>query len=91
MIALGASHLGMCGEQRFVKDALKHRFKAIKSLNKYWARGCPVKSDADAIFATMLILAFQTGYIGDGMTDHLAMTRGCEYFLVVGSCDRANR
>lgn len=78
MIALGASHLGTCGEDKFVKEGLKHRFKAIKSLNGYWAQRCPVKSDADAIFATMLILAFQSGYIVDGMTDHLAMTRGCE-------------
>lgn len=81
MIALGASHLSMCEDQSFAKEGLKHRFKAIKSLNDYWTRGCPVKADADAIFATMLILAFQTGYIYDGMTDHLAMTRGCESFL----------
>lgn len=81
MLALGASHLGESEDSSYVKDGLKHRVKAIKSLNLFWQQGCPTKVDSDALFAAMLILSFQSGYIADGINDHLSMTRGCEYCM----------
>jgi hypothetical protein len=78
MLALGSSHLGESEDPAFAKDSLKHRVKAIKSLNKFWQKSPPTEADSDALFAAMLILSFQTGYIPDGINDHLSMTRGCK-------------
>lgn len=76
MLGLGASHLTIYGGN-YSSHALAHRVKAIQSLNK--ALCTPPKSTAegDARFAAMFALAFQASCMPEGMTEFMAMVKGC--------------
>lgn len=78
MLGLGASHLGMLNNQGYMKEALSHRVKAIRSLNEFLNQGSKTPEDTDAAFGAVLSLTFQSAYIPDGLIDFLSMIRGCK-------------
>ncbi|KAF5682492.1 hypothetical protein FCIRC_4926 [Fusarium circinatum] len=83
MLALGASHLGLCNGTDFSSDAISHRIKAIKSLNSALSTPCQTKEEGDARYATLMTLTWQSSYMPDGMQEFLSMLRGC---TIVSKC-----
>lgn len=76
MLGLGASHLDIYGAN-CSSQALAHRIKAIQSLNRALATPPASVAEGDARFAAMMALAFQASCMAEGMTEFLAMTKGC--------------
>ncbi|KAK3899422.1 protein RTM1 [Staphylotrichum tortipilum] len=76
ILALAAQHLTASTDADFSVQALDHRVAAISALNQALSAPCPTRHDADAKFATAIILTFQSSYMSDGMMDFLAMLRG---------------
>lgn len=76
ILALAAQHLTASTGSDFAVQALDHRVAAIAALNQALSAPCPTRDDADAKFATAIILTFQSSYMADGMMDYLAMLRG---------------
>ncbi|KAF5618618.1 hypothetical protein F52700_12138 [Fusarium sp. NRRL 52700] len=83
MLALGASHLGLCNGTDYNSDAISHRVKAIKSLNSALDTPCQTKEEGDARYATLMALTWQSSYMADGMQEFLSMLRGC---TIVSKC-----
>ncbi|PNP86460.1 hypothetical protein FNYG_00162 [Fusarium nygamai] len=83
MLALGASHLGLCNGTDYNSDAISHRVKAIKSLNSALSTPCQNKEEGDARYATLMALTWQSSYMPDGMQEFLSMLRGC---TIVSKC-----
>ncbi|KAF5694498.1 hypothetical protein FDENT_1110 [Fusarium denticulatum] len=77
MLALGASHLGLCNGNDYNSGAISHRIKAIKSLNSALSTPCQTKEEGDARYATLMALTWQSSYMADGMQEFLSMLRGC--------------
>jgi hypothetical protein len=77
MLGLGASHLGLIGPLDLQSEALSHRVEAIKSLNQALSVPSRSKAEADARFATFMVLTFQSTCMPDGLIDFLTMLRGC--------------
>lgn len=78
LLALGGSHLTRVSDQETHNtSAIVHRGKAITGLNEALARGSNDPADADAMLAACYALTFQASYMGDGMSDFIAMVRGC--------------
>lgn len=77
VLALGASHLGLCNGTDYRSDAISHRVSAINSLNTALSTPCQTKEEGDARYATLMALTFQSSYMDDGMSEFLAMLRGC--------------
>jgi hypothetical protein len=77
MLALGASHLNLIIDGDMESQALTHRIDAMKLLNKALSRPALSKEEADARFATFMVLTFQSTCIPEGFTDFLTMLRGC--------------
>jgi hypothetical protein len=82
MLGLAASHLMMTSTSELSSQALSHRIKAIRGLNKALSKPPKTSEESDAILAASWILAFQTSYIGDSVEQFLSLLRGCS--LVVG-------
>ncbi|EWG54480.1 hypothetical protein FVEG_17328 [Fusarium verticillioides 7600] len=83
MLAVGASHLGLCNGNDYNSDAISHRVKAIKSLNSALSTPCQTKEEGDARYATLMALTWQSSYMPDGMQEFLSMLRGC---TIVSKC-----
>lgn len=79
MLALGASHLNLILKGIYTQNAIKHRIAAIEGLNKFLSNAHLSSHNADAAFATTLILAFQSTHMLEGMAEFLTMVRGCKY------------
>ncbi|KAK0629059.1 hypothetical protein B0T17DRAFT_486797 [Bombardia bombarda] len=77
MMGLAASHLTLYGRAECAPHALAHRVKAIKALNDALSRPCASRAEGDARFATIMALTFQASCMPEGMTEFLAMIRGC--------------
>ncbi|KAF4959530.1 hypothetical protein FGADI_1597 [Fusarium gaditjirri] len=77
MLAVGASHLGLCNGTDYNSDAISHRIRAIKSLNSALSTPCQTKEEGDARYATLMALTWQSSYMADGMQEFLSMLRGC--------------
>ncbi|KLP16142.1 uncharacterized protein LW94_13830 [Fusarium fujikuroi] len=77
MLAVGASHLGLCNGTDYNSDAISHRVQAIKSLNSALSAPCQTKEEGDAQYATLMALTWQSSYMTDGMQEFLSMLRGC--------------
>ncbi|KAG5765336.1 hypothetical protein H9Q72_006588 [Fusarium xylarioides] len=65
MLAVGASHLGLCNGNDYNSDAISHRVKAIKSLNSALNTPCKNKEEGDARYATLMALTWQSSYMPD--------------------------
>jgi Zn(2)-Cys(6) binuclear cluster domain-containing protein/transcription factor-like protein len=80
MLGLGASHLALSAPSQsdiIGMSALSHRVEAIKRLNKALHTPAKDKYDADARFAALMLLTFQSSCLPDGLVDFLTMLRGC--------------
>ncbi|AEO64023.1 uncharacterized protein THITE_2063451 [Thermothielavioides terrestris NRRL 8126] len=76
MLGMAASHLSVYGGD-FESHALSHRVKAIQSLNKALSTPARCTAEADARFGTIMSLAFQASCMPEGMTEFMAMIKGC--------------
>lgn len=74
MLALGASDLG---STNFSSSALAHRVQAIELLKEAVSRPPKDRYEADARFATVMVLAHQSAYMPEALTDFFTMLRGC--------------
>lgn len=76
MLGLAAGHLDLHGAN-CSSQALSHRVKAIRALNTALTNPPASTAEADARFAALFALVFQASCMPDGMTEFLAMTKGC--------------
>lgn len=77
MLGLAASHLSLGTGTDYKAQALTHRVSAIASLSKALNQPASTKAEADALYATVMALAFQSSYMMDGMLEFISMIRGC--------------
>lgn len=77
MLGLAASHLSLCDTVDFSSQALTHRVEAIKLFNQRLSKPCVSKAEADARYATIMALTFQSSYMPEGMLEFMVMLRGC--------------
>ncbi|KAH6892452.1 hypothetical protein B0T10DRAFT_401320 [Thelonectria olida] len=77
MLGLSASHLSLGSSADYKPQALSHRVLAIEGLNKALNQPASSKAEADALYATVMALAFQSSYMVDGMLEFISMIRGC--------------
>jgi hypothetical protein len=79
MLGLGASHLASTdsdpGDMNF--RALNHQMKALNQLRPILNTPAKNHQEADARFATFMVLIFQSAYMTDGLVDFFTMLRGC--------------
>jgi hypothetical protein len=79
MLGLGASHLATTdsnpGDMNF--RALNHQVKAVNQLRTILNTPAKTHQEADARFATFMVLVFQSAYMTDGLIDFFTMLRGC--------------
>ncbi|KAK4150640.1 hypothetical protein C8A00DRAFT_46028 [Chaetomidium leptoderma] len=76
ILGLAAQHLTVCAAANFSVQALDHRVSAITALNRALSNPSLSRHDADAKFATAILLTFQSSYMSDGMMEFLGMLRG---------------
>ncbi|KAJ3460138.1 hypothetical protein MRS44_011005 [Fusarium solani] len=76
LLALAAQHLTLFGQADYSVQALGLRVSAINGLNHALSRPCRTAAEADARYAAVIALTFQSSYMPDGMMDFLAMMRG---------------
>jgi hypothetical protein len=76
ILGLAAQHLTASTTSDFAVQALDHRVSAIKALNQALSIPSTTRADADAMFATAIVLTFQSSYMADGMMEFLSMLRG---------------
>ncbi|KAJ4377373.1 hypothetical protein N0V83_000198 [Neocucurbitaria cava] len=77
MLGVSGSHLDLQVDRPKIGLALTHRQKAISGLEKAFARWPPPAHEAHIMLATSYLLAFQAGYLADGLLDHVLAFRGC--------------
>jgi hypothetical protein len=80
MLALGASRLAMDASStpaQIETSGLAHRVKAVQSLSAALKTDPKNKQEADARFATLMVLTFQSSCMPEGFMDFLTMLRGC--------------
>ncbi|KAM5366800.1 hypothetical protein ACJZ2D_010340 [Fusarium nematophilum] len=76
LLALAAQHLTLFNGTNHSVQALDLRVLAIKGLNDALSQPCLTAADADARYAAVIALTFQSSYMPDAMMDFLAMMRG---------------
>jgi len=79
MLVLGASHLSISSEtssNELRSQALIHKVEAVKGLNAALSTPPKDRFEADARFAALMVLTFQSSCMGDGLIDFLTMLRG---------------
>ncbi|KAI8721637.1 Zn(2)-C6 fungal-type domain-containing protein [Fusarium sp. LHS14.1] len=77
MLGLAASHLSLCNTTEFSSQALTHRVHAIRLFDQRLSKPCVSKAEADARYATIMALTFQSSYMREGMIEFMIMLRGC--------------
>lgn len=79
MLGLGASDLALISSNRaeLASNALIHRVKAVSLFNQAMKTPSKDNFEADARFATLMVLTFQSSCMPDGFYDFLTMLRGC--------------
>ncbi|KAJ6788352.1 hypothetical protein PWT90_07292 [Aphanocladium album] len=77
MLGLGASHLSIISPSSYTQAALKHRITALEGFKRFISSAGQSRENADAAFATALVLTFQATQMKDGLNDFLTMVRGC--------------
>ncbi|VUC37525.1 unnamed protein product, partial [Clonostachys rosea] len=82
MLGLSASHFDLCnGNEGHKTQALSHRTTAIARINKALDSPAMSSTRGDAIYAALMVLAFQSSYMSDGMLEIYPMIRGCMMML----------
>jgi hypothetical protein len=77
MLALAGSHLSIQVENPNNNLALRHRQKAIVSLENAFARWPPTADESHVMFAASMLLCLQSNYMDDGFLEHFISLRGC--------------
>lgn len=79
MLGLGASDLALVSSSPsdFNSSALAHRVQAFRLLNEAVAMPPKDRYEADARFATVMVLAFQSACMPEALTDFFTILRGC--------------
>jgi hypothetical protein len=79
MLGLGASHLAMTApdSSELASRGLTHRVTAINKLNAVLSTPAQDRAEADARFATFMVLVFQSACLPDGLLDFITILRGC--------------
>ncbi|KAJ3467772.1 hypothetical protein MRS44_005336 [Fusarium solani] len=77
LLGLAASHLSLCDTTEFSSQALTHRVHAIRLFNQRLSKPCVSKAEADARYATIMALTFQSSYMPEDMLEFMIMLRGC--------------
>lgn len=80
MLGLAASHLNFATNSAnpiLHQQAIMHRVEAVRLLKNTLTTPAKTKEDADARFATFMVLTFQSTCMVDGMIEFLTMIRGC--------------
>jgi hypothetical protein len=79
MLGLGASRLAMHAPKNSTPSTsgLAHRVKAVQLLGEAMKTDPKDKQEADARFATLMCLTFQSSCLAEGLIDFLTMLRGC--------------
>ena len=75
-MALAAQHLTVFNKADYSVQALGLRISAIKGLNDALSQPCCTAADADARYAAIISLTFQSSYMPDGLMEFVAMMRG---------------
>ncbi|PTB36186.1 hypothetical protein M441DRAFT_84025 [Trichoderma asperellum CBS 433.97] len=76
ILGLAAQHLTLfCGADYSIQ-ALDLRVSAINGLNEALSQPCLTATDADARYAAIIALTFQSGYMTDAMIEFIKMLRG---------------
>ncbi|KAF4947931.1 hypothetical protein FSARC_13863 [Fusarium sarcochroum] len=76
ILALAAQHLTVFNKADYSVQALGLRISAIKGLNDALSQPCRTAADADARYAAIIGLTFQSSYMPDGLMEFVAMMRG---------------
>ncbi|KAM0204180.1 hypothetical protein ACHAQD_011295 [Fusarium lateritium] len=76
ILALAAQHLTMSNKADYSVQALNLRISAIRGLNDALSQPCHTAVDADARYAAIIGLTFQSTYMPDGLMEFIAMMRG---------------
>ncbi|KAM0545345.1 hypothetical protein ACHAPJ_011417 [Fusarium lateritium] len=76
LLALAAQHLTVFNKADYSVQALGLRISAIKGLNDALSQPCCTAADADARYAAIISLTFQSSYMPDGLMEFVAMMRG---------------
>ena len=89
MLGLGASHLALTNSSTSELSTLglNHRIKAMTQLNAVLSTPPKNSTDADARFATFMVLIFQSACLPDGLQDFLTTLRGCVLLGGLSSVD----
>ncbi|KAG7003615.1 Sterol regulatory element-binding protein ECM22 [Fusarium oxysporum f. sp. conglutinans] len=76
ILALAAQHLTVSNKADYSVQALNLRISAIRGLNDALSQPCHTAADADARYAAIIGLTFQSTYMPDGLMEFIAMMRG---------------
>jgi hypothetical protein len=76
ILALAAQHLTVSNKADYSVEALNLRISAIRGLNDALSQPCHTVVDADARYAAIIGLTFQSTYMPDGLMEFIAMMRG---------------
>jgi Fungal specific transcription factor domain len=78
ILALGASHLNVITPSASLEaKALAHKVDAVRLLNRALSTPATTPADADARFAAVMVLTYQSSCMLDGLDDFMTMLRGC--------------
>jgi hypothetical protein len=79
MLGLAASDLALTSSNPldFNSSALAHRVQAVRLLNRAVSTPLKDRYEADARFATLMVLTFQSACMPAALTDFLTMRRSC--------------
>ncbi|KAL9487835.1 hypothetical protein ACSS6W_000112 [Trichoderma asperelloides] len=76
ILGLAAQHLTLVHGADYSIQALDLRVAAINGLNEALSQPCLTPTDADARYAAIIALTFQSGYMPDAMIEFIKMLRG---------------
>ncbi|GFP60299.1 hypothetical protein TASIC1_0017006100 [Trichoderma asperellum] len=76
ILGLAAQHLTLFRGADYSIQALDLRVTAINGLNEALSQPCLTPTDADARYAAIIALTFQSGYMPDAMIEFIKMLRG---------------
>lgn len=77
MLALSASNLASVTDDRcLITAAINHRLKAIETFRKAIPEGITCFEQGNAMLATCFVLAVQSIFLDDGLSEYIAFLRG---------------
>ena len=77
ILGMSASHFELVTGEQVSCSALHHRILAIKGSNEAMTSPRCSGADADALLAACYLLAFQSAYMRDGLSEFFRTVRGC--------------